>query len=239
MNNDTKNKFFSQGFLFFSPVNSDFKLILDVATDLLDNHPEILCLIKKDQDKVSKEKKRLRILDRQFEENKTKTLIPEEQFNKILENVDQEELILKTGRKRMPPIIVFLFFIFRGYYGNFTKKQNFDFIKESITIQNWLSQYGITKLPGETTILENVNMISSETYEKILTLQCEMIKEEGFDDFNKAFIDSTSVAGNTSYPTDITILYKLLFRSTYNAIKLSQIFNYPITKNCFEGWLKK
>ena len=68
----------------------------------------------------------------------------------------------------MPPIIVFLFFIFRGYYGSFTKKQNFDFIKESITIQNWLAQYGITKLLGETTISKNVNMISSETYEKIL-----------------------------------------------------------------------
>ncbi len=45
MNNDTKNDFFSQGFLFLSPVNSDFKLILDVATDLLNNHLEILCLI--------------------------------------------------------------------------------------------------------------------------------------------------------------------------------------------------
>ncbi len=51
MNNDTKNDFFTQGFLFFSPVNSDFKLILDVATDLLDNHPEILYLIKKDREK--------------------------------------------------------------------------------------------------------------------------------------------------------------------------------------------
>ena len=93
----------------------------------------------------------------------------------------------------MAPIIVFLFFIFRGYYGNFTQKQNFDFIKESITIQNWLAQNGVTKLPGATTILENVNKISSETYEKILTLQCEMIKVEGFDDFNKAFILKNAV----------------------------------------------
>ncbi len=239
MNNDTKTDFFKQGFLFFSSVNSDFKFILDVATDLLDKHPDILNWIKKDQDKVSKEKKRQRILDRQFEENKTKSLISEKQLNEILGNDCEEELILKTGRKRMPPIIVFLFFVFRGYYGSFTKKQNFDFIRESITIQNWLAQYGINKLPGETTILENVNMISSETYEKILTLQCEMIKEEGFDDFSKAFIDSTSVAGNTAYPTDITVLYKLLFRSTFNAIKLSQLFDNPITKNCFDGWFKE
>ena len=51
MNNDTKNNFFKQGFLFFSSVNSDFKFILDVATDLLDKHPEILNRIKKDQNK--------------------------------------------------------------------------------------------------------------------------------------------------------------------------------------------
>lgn len=239
MTNNIKNNYLKQGFLFLPTINSDLQFILDVATDLLKENPQILCWIKNDQDKVSKEKKRQRILDRQFEENKTKSLIPEKQLNEILGAVGEEEIVLETGRPGMAPIIVFLFFIFRGYYGSFTKKQNFDFIKESITIQNWLAQNGVTKLPRATTILENVNKISSETYEKILDLQCKMIKEEGFDDFSKAFVDSTSVAGNTAYPTDITILYKLLFRSTFNAIKLSQLFANPITKNCFEGWFNE
>ena len=239
MNNDTKNDYLKQGFLFLPTINSDFQFILNVATDLLKENPQILCRIKKDQDKFSKEEKRKRILNKQFKENQTEPLIPEKRIDKVIGSINKEEIVLETGRPRMAPIIVFLFFIFRGYYGSFTKKQNFDFIKESITIQNWLSQYGVMKLPGATTILENVNMISSETYEKILTLQCKMIKAEGFDDFSKAFIDSTSVAANTAYPTDITILYKLLFRSTFNAIKLSQLFDNPITENCFEGWFKE
>ena len=239
MNNDTKNDFLKQGFFFLPTINSDFQFILDVATDLLKENPQVLCWIKEDQDKFSKEEKRLRILDKQFKEDLTKPLFLEKRIDKVIDTTGKEEIVLKTGRPRMAPIIVFLFFIFRGYYGNFTQKQNFDFIKESITIQNWLAQNGVTKLPGATTILENVNKISSETYEKILTLQCEMIKVEGFDDFNKAFIDSTSVAGNTAYPTDITMLYKLLFRSTFNAIKLSQLFDYPITEKYFDGWFKE
>ena len=239
MNNDTKNDFLKQGFFFLPTINSDFQFILDVATDLLKENPQILCWIKKDQDKFSKEDKRLRILDKQFKEDLTKPLFLEKRIDKVIGSTGKEEIVLETGRPRMAPIIVFLFFIFRGYYGNFTQKQNFDFIKESITIQNWLAQNGVTKLPGATTILENVNKISSETYEKILTLQCKMIKVEGFDDFSKAFIDSTSVAGNTAYPTDITILYKLLFRSTFNAIKLSQLFDNPITEKYFDGWFKE
>ena len=239
MNNDTKNDFLKQGFFFLPTINSDFQFILDVATDLLKENPQVLCWIKEDQDKFSKEEKRLRILDKQFKEDLTKPLFLEKRIDKVIDTTGKEEIVLKTGRPRMAPIIVFLFFIFRGYYGNFTQKQNFDFIKESITIQNWLTQNGVTKLPGATTILENVNKISSETYEKILTLQCEMIKVEGFDDFNKAFIDSTSVAGNTAYPTDITMLYKLLFRSTFNAIKLSQLFDNPITEKYFDGWFKE
>ncbi len=239
MNNDTKNDFLKQGFFFLPTINSDFQFILDVATDLLKENPQVLCWIKEDQDKFSKEEKRLRILDKQFKEDLTKPLFLEKRIDKVIDTTGKEEIVLKTGRPRMAPIIVFLFFIFRGYYGNFTQKQNFDFIKESITIQNWLAQNGVTKLPGATTILENVNKISSETYEKILTLQCEMIKVEGFDDFNKAFIDSTSVAGNTAYPTDITMLYKLLFRSTFNAIKLSQLFDNPITEKYFDGWFKE
>jgi len=240
MNNDTKNDFLKQGFLFFPRVNSDFQFILDVVNDLLDKYPQVLNWINEDQDKFGKGKKRDRILDKKFEENRTKSIIPEEKLKEILGgDVDAEKLELQIGHNRMQPIIVLLFFVFRGYYGSFSKKQNFDFIKESVTIQNWLAQYGVTKLPSSTTLFENVNMISSETYEKILTLQCEMVKEEGFDDFNKSFVDSTSVAGNTAYPTDVTTLYKLLWRSTFNGIKLSQLFNKPITEAYFIGWFNE
>jgi len=33
--------------------------------------------------------------------------------------------------------------------------------------------------------------------------------EIGLDDFSKVYIDSTHVEGSTSYPTDVSILYKL------------------------------
>jgi hypothetical protein len=39
-----------------------------------------------------------------------------------------------------------------------------------------------------------------------------MILDELLDDFSEILIDSTAVSGNTAYPTDITVLNKLLFR---------------------------
>ena len=60
MNNDTKNDFLKQGFFFLPTINSDFQFILDVATDLLKENPQILHWIKKDRDKFSKEETRLK-----------------------------------------------------------------------------------------------------------------------------------------------------------------------------------
>ncbi len=239
MNNDTKNNFLKQGFFFPSTVSSRFQFILDVANDLVEKKPQILNWIREDQDKVSKEKKQQRIQDRHFKENQTKSLIPEEQLNEIIESVGEEEPTLKTGRSRMKPEVVFLFFIFRGYFGSFTKQQNLDLLKESITIRNWLVQHGVDELPGATTILENVNMISNETREKILTLQCEIVSDDNLDDFNESYIDSTSVAGNTAYPTDITILFKLLWRCFVNFTKICKMFSAPISEGYFEGWFNQ
>ncbi len=236
-NNDTKNEFLRQGFFFFSTVNSTFQFILNIASELVEKNQEILQWIQQDQDKFCKEKKRLRILDRRFEENKTASLFYESDLKKICEAIDAEEIILNTGRPRMDPIIVFLFFIFRGYYGSFCKKHSLDLLMESTSIKIWLARYGIDELPGATTILENVNMISNETREKILTLQCSMVSEEELDDFETSIIDSTAVAGNTAYPTDVSILYKLISRSYLKLYKFCELFGLSTPKAYFKDWL--
>jgi len=154
--------------------------------------------------------------------------------------LDIDKIELKTGRNRMQPMIVFLFFLFRGYHGNFCKRKTIDIICDSITIQSWLSKYGINKLPGATTILENVNMVSNETREKILTAQCEMVLDEGFDDFTTTIVDSTAVAANTAYPTDVAMLHKHLKRAhrTLEAIS-EKIIKTPISNVYFNKWFKE
>ena len=55
-NNDTKNEFLKQQFLIIPEAKTFFNDILNVATQLINLHPEILDLIKNDQYKIAKEK---------------------------------------------------------------------------------------------------------------------------------------------------------------------------------------
>lgn len=239
MTNNTKTDFLKQGFLFFETVNSNFNLILNIASELIEKHPQVLDWIKRDQDKYCKEKKRLRVLDKQFEESKTFSLFSASELKKISEAINDDEITLSAGRPRMQPVIVFLFLLFRGYYISFCKKHSADFLMESISIRSWLTKYGVSEFPGITTILENVNMVSNETREKLLTLQCDMVFEEGLDNFKESFVDSTTVAGNTAYPTDISILYKLVSRSYSNMKKICELLNLPMSESYFKEWFSE
>ncbi len=55
-NNDTKNEFLKQQFLIIPEAKTFFNDILNIATELVKLHPEILHWIKNDQDKFAKEK---------------------------------------------------------------------------------------------------------------------------------------------------------------------------------------
>jgi len=240
MTNNTKNNNLEQGHLLIPVAKNGFQIVLNIATELLEKNPEILELIKRDQDRYCKEKKRLRLLDKRYEEKQTKNLFSDEEIQEISQELDIEKVELQTGRKRMQPIIVFLFFLFRGYHGNFCKRKTIDIICDSMTIYNWLTKYGVNKLPGATTILENVNMISNETRERILTAQCKMVLEEELDDFKITIIDSTAVAANTAYPTDVSMLRKYLERAHRTLEMTSEkIIRSPISKTYFDKWFKE
>ena len=57
------------------------------------------------------------------------------------------------------------------------------------------------KMPAVTTILENVNLVSHETRERIFDQQIGYILQEQYDDFSKlTTIDSTSGKANSCWP---------------------------------------
>ena len=57
--------------------------------------------------------------------------------------------------------------------------------------------------------------------------------KKGLDDFSAVYIDSTDVKGNTAFPTDISILYKLIDRVRRSFIILED-FGMPVIE---AGWL--
>ena len=68
------------------------------------------------------------------------------------------------------------------------------------------------KMPGWTTILENVNLVSHATRELIFDKQIEYVLKENLDDFKELTLDSTAVKANSSWPTDGKILTGILER---------------------------
>ena len=60
-----------------------------------------------------------------------------------------------------------------------------------------------------------------------------LILENRFDDFFAVYIDSTDVKGNTAYPTDISILYKLISR-VRRSFTILEDFGFPVREI---GWL--
>jgi IS5 family transposase len=209
--------------------------IIENSIKLLHFRPNILEKINEDQDRLGREKKRLRLEDKRYIENKNRT-IPGLEIRK--KEIIAEELELLTGRERMDPQTVYLFMVLRGYFGSVTSCDSVQRMCDSLTLNILLNNWNM-KMPGATTILENVNCLSNETREYILDCQVKHIMQEGLDDFKEIIIDSTHVEANTGWPTDSKILTALLNRA-FHALERLSIFGIKDFKPFWMPvWLKK
>ncbi len=170
---------------------------------------KILELIAEDQDRHAREKKKNRIMDKQWYRRDWTPLPGIAPSTEIV--IESEDLTLQQGKKRMAPIVVLFFLILRGYIGGFKSKATQTFIAESITIHNFLERNGV-KMPGWSTIIDNVNLVCNQTRSYLLNAQLKMITEEKLDNLKELTIDSTSVSANASWPTDSGILLQLVER---------------------------
>jgi hypothetical protein len=196
------------GNLFLSLPDTDFREFLDETEELARIYPEIILAIDKDLDGVALRKKRLRQSDKRFFANQTTTL----PFLDIDENNSPvTEMKLGVGRPRLPAYIVYIFMMTRGFLGSLSTSPASRFLSESISLYGFLQNHGLN-MPGESTIIENVNAISPETRALIFNRQIAVILGEKLDDFKSLTLDSTAVKANSSWPTDAKILTGLLQR---------------------------
>lgn len=148
-------------------------------------------------------------------------------------------LELSTGRPRMPSKLVFAFCMIRGWMGSICSGHVRDYMLESQSLSQMLEQLGIDRLPGATTILENINAVRPETLELIHRLHLRQMATEELDDFKKAYIDSTSVKASSDWPTDSRMLYKLLERALRLGETLPKFGLEPLRCVCSERWLEQ
>ena len=224
------------GNLFLPIPNTDFRDFLDETEELSRFAPEIVEEIEEDLDANARAKKQLRLADREFNESRTADL-PGLNLEKA--ELLAEELEIGTGRPRMAAALVYLFVMMRGFLGgSLTSKTSRRFLHESMSLYGYLENRGLT-MPGVTTIVENVNLVSEKTLDLIFDKQIEYVLKEDLDDFRNLTIDSTSVKANSCWPTDAKILTGLLMRADSLGQKLHVFGLEDFRQGWVSRWLKE
>ena len=219
------------GNLFLPVPDTDFRDYLEELDEVLRFAPEIVSAIEQDLDTHARKKKHLRMEDRRFFESHTGDL-PDLDIRE--RTIVADELTLAVGRPRMPGDAVYLFLMLRGFLGSLSSKSAQRFLRESISLHALLQERELN-MPGWTTILENVNLVSLATRELILDKQIELVVKESLDDFKESTIDSTAVKANSSWPTDGKILTGMLSR----AHRLGQKLHVLGLEDFREGWVPR
>ncbi len=223
-----------QNLLFLTVPTTNFSIQLTEAIKLYENNPDIEASIIADQDRHAKQKKAMRKQDTLWLNQHQPTLM-----DTVACEVKVEDLLLYDGRPRMHPMVVYIFMWARGVLGGSLKnKAVLTILQESITFKTFLMNYGIN-LPGASTVVEQINLIRTQTRTLIYKAQLHQIVKDKLDDFNEYTIDSTACKGNSEHPVESKIIACLVERifhlgSNLNkfGIKNMQERNFPcIIKN--------
>ena len=216
---------------FFDCCDSDFEKHLRESVAIWERFPEIEARIAADQNSHGEAKKLLRKTDEQYESNRSEPM----SFYSDLEPLERTGCELKrTGSPRMPPFIVYIYAMAYGWLGSIHSRNARTVLQESLSIRSYLDSFDMD-MPGISTIDENVKAISSTTLELMLRRQLAYICDCELDDFDKMYIDSTAVEGNSLWPTESGLILDSLERAVRLAGSLGKFgLESPST-----GWLDK
>ena len=206
--------------VFLTPIDSQLNDFLNEIHQIAIFEPSIVEGIDEDLDLHAKRKKLLRLADAEFLAGQTFDL-PKLQLE--LRELKIDKIQLEIGRPRTDAYIVYLFLMLRGFNGGCKDQHARLLLEESITLKLWLEHLGL-QLPPASTLSDNLNAVSNETRALIHQVQLRyIILQQGLDDFQKCFIDSTAVEANTERPTDSTILVRLIARVCTSGSRLHRL----------------
>jgi len=210
-------------------VESDFSDSLREAHRLFVRNPSIGEHIFADQEAYGKQKKVTRLEDKAWVLNHQPSIFGDSEGQYIPQT---KEIYLTDGRPRMTPFLVFVCIYIRGLFGGFKSKVTQRFLNESTTFRNMCFNLGV-KAPGASTVIDNLNIVSAETYNIIHKAQILHALNEKLDTFDEASFDSTSVEGNVCWPTESNLLYLLVKRIYHVGSQLDKFGVSPMHERNF------
>jgi hypothetical protein len=144
--------------------DTDLSFLISEALALGHANPAILEAIDLDRDVVALEKKRVRMEDSRWLRSHGQPGL----------GLDDDESLeglsvvrLGVGRERMPALVVLVFLSLRGYFGGYKDSKTVTTLAESRTLEILFVNFGM-KMPGASTILDNINAVTPATLDLIL-----------------------------------------------------------------------
>jgi len=219
--------------LFWDVPDVELAEILDLAANIYNANPKIEAAILADQQQDALRKCELRDADRawEFARKSENTLLD-------VQATECTDRTLGDGRRRMAPMLVFIFLICRGRWGSITDREAQERMSDSLTLRAFLNAHGIS-CPKRSTVHENLNVISVETRELVLSAQLCYSFNKGLDDFSRYCLDSTSVEANSCWPTDSGTLRRLLHRAFHYGQQLEKVSLPAFRQWTMPRWLRK
>lgn len=174
-------KFAVQGRLFHEMPSTQLAEVLKLGVETIRGSDELRQMIIRDQDIAAVEKKKLRQLDGEWAEQQA---LGSAQRTLFEESDDKEIKMLRTKR-RMPPEMVMIFFLIRSYLGNIKSEVSQNYIQDSKTIDYFMMLFDYDKTPGATTIIDNLNCLSTETHDAMLAESLSISKKKPMTKWKK------------------------------------------------------
>lgn len=160
-----------QGRLFDEMPSSEFGDTLLLGIQTIRQSEALAEMIVNDQDMMALEKKKLRSLDEEWLKGHGGQPLFDDREHTEASNV------LRT-KQRMSPEAVFVFFLVRSYLGDIKSAASRHFIEDSMTLSCITRSLGYDRVPGASTILDNLNCLSVETHDALLAESLAMAKKK-------------------------------------------------------------
>jgi hypothetical protein len=209
------------------------------ALDLARFDPSLVEGLERDIDMAARVAKKGRLMDRQFELEKTPPLPPLLDLPVLadLERLEAASLALGTGRSRSVDGELELVLLSVNSVLSLSSGPGYERLVES-EVFGALFGAQCRERPARSTLAAYLSVASAESRQRIHEAVCRKAKAEGLDDFAEVTVDSTAVEANSAWPTDSSLVWGFL-RQVYGLLgRQAKLTGVECTSSLVERWLE-